>query len=118
MPASKVSLRLMSVATNSVGLTAFPLISEKWVRSRNASAASSSRFKTRPTVTRAYVPRWEPMISGWSSQSLMTPMPRVPLIRGRSSSNLLRNWALVMSWIKRVKPERPWTAIPPRRVPR
>jgi hypothetical protein len=58
------------------------------------------------------------MMSSWSSESLMTPMPVRPASLGRSGKNLLRNWALLMSWMNRAMPSLPATASPPRRVPR
>ena len=68
LPAGKLSAELINVATSSVGLIPSPLISEKCVvRLRNTSAARSARLSIRPTVTSAYLPRCEPMISGWSS---------------------------------------------------
>ena len=54
------------------------------------SASISSRFTILATVTMAKRPRWELMMMGCGSVSLMIPIPTFPLNLSSSSSNLVR----------------------------
>lgn len=76
-----VGSRVMSLAISSTEFIPRLDISPKVSPSLRSSDANRSPFSIRPAITIAKGPNLDPMIKGWGSRSLITPIPIEPFIR-------------------------------------
>ena len=82
----------MIIDTSSDWLMMLLLCSLKWLPLANSSFSSSSTLLILATVTMANLPRWQLMMMGCASVSLMTPIPELPENSGSSASNFERKY--------------------------
>ena len=91
IPSRKVLPWIISRAMSSVGFVLPDDISAKCMFLSRSSRVSSSMFTIFATVQIAKRPKWEFMMSGCASVSLMTPIPDVaPSNLSSDGSNLVR----------------------------